>query len=205
MARPRKSPVRTPDEKAANLKRQTEKARKRYKVNVTKRRKFTYEGEDELVSDMIVILKLANYSNSQIAMIVGVSRKQVATFLEDGNVQKKYMRLKAALPQAAFDLGRMYLIEAVSAVVHVMRTTDDGALILKAAGELFDRFGIPKSSRVETTPDGGTPDGENPMSDPTLMDKVRHASPEIQVAVAELQESFFEGVEQILGKDVETT
>jgi hypothetical protein len=205
MAKTTRSPARTPDERAANLKKQTDKVRKRYKVNVRKRRKFTFEGEEDLVADMIVVLKLANYSNTQVAMVVGISRKQVATFLEDGNVQKKYLRLKEALPQAAFELGRMYLIEAVASVVHVMRTTEDEGMILKAAAELFDRFGIPKSSRVESAPDPGAAGDDNPMSDPGLMDKLRKASPEIQQAVVDLQDSFLEGVEKILSNSVEET
>lgn len=191
---------RVPDEKAAKLKTQTDKARKRYKVNITKRRKFTFEGEQELVKDMIVVLKLANYSNSQIAMIVGISRKQVAVFLEDGNVQKQYMALKSRLPQAALELGKAYLIEAVSAVVHVMRTTDDDALVLKAASEIFDRFGIPKSSRIETTPEQGGEDGSE-INDPTLMDRLRKASPETQDAVAQLTDAFHDGIAQLLERE----
>jgi len=191
--------ARTPDEKAASLRKQTDKARKRHKVVVTKRRKFTFEGEEEIVKDMIVILKLANYSNVQIAMITGISRKQVATFLEDGNVQKKYMTLKGKLPQAALELGRAYLIEAVAAVVHVMRTAIDDTTVLKAAAELFDRFGIPKSSRIET----GTEEGDNPLSDPTVMDRIRKATPEKQAQIAELQEMWEQGIEQILKPEAE--
>lgn len=193
---------RTPDDKAADLRKASNKARKRYKVNVKKRRKFEFEGEEELTKDMIVVLKLANYSNTQIAMIVGVSRQQVGGYLEDGNVQKKYLALKEKLPQAALELGRAYLIEAVTAVVHVLRTSTNEKMILQAAGELFDRFGIPKSSRIETPSDDG--DDDNPMADPSLMDKLRKASPEIQAAVADLQDSFMSGVEQILSQESHT-
>lgn len=200
MAARKNNQPRVPDEKAASLKKATDKARKRYKVNITKRRKFTFEGEQDLVKDMIVVLKLANYSNSQIAMIVGISRKQVAVFLEDGNVQKQYMALKSRLPQAALELGRAYLIEAVEAVVHVMRTTEDEGLILKAASEIFDRFGIPKSSRVETSPEPGEED-ENSINDPTLMDRLRKASPETQDAVAQLTDAFHDGIAQLLERE----
>lgn len=194
------SKPRTPEGRAANLQKQTAKARKRYKVTTTKKRKFEFDGEEELVKDMIVVLKLANYTNSQIAMIVGISRGQVKVFLTDGNVQKKYLALKSKLPQAALELGRAYLIEAVQAVVHVMRTTDDETIILKAASELFDRFGVPKSSRVETTPDS-PPTDDNPLSDPSLMARIRKASPEVQTALGELQESFLSGVEAILNRE----
>jgi len=192
--------ARTPASKAASLKKKTDKARRKYKINITKRKKFTYEGEQELVKNMIVVLKLANYTNEQTAMIVGVSRNQVAEFLKDGNVQKQYMRLKQQLPQAALELGQAYLIEAVQAVVHVLRTADDDAIILKAAGEIFDRFGIPKSSRVETTPPKGEDD--NPISgDPSLIDRIRGAAPETQEAVAQLQEAFEQGIAQLLEKE----
>jgi len=186
------------------LQAKTDKVKKRYKVNVKRKRKFDIEGEQDLVSDMVVILKLANYTNTQIAMICGISRGQVKIFLEDGNVRKKYLALKEKLPQAALDLGRQYLIEAVQAVAHVMRTSTDDAIVLKAAGELFDRFGIPKSSKIETTPDPSEGDGD-PMSDPSLMVKLRKASPEVQQGVADLHEMFMSGVEQLLGKQEETS
>jgi hypothetical protein len=178
------------------MKSNSDRVRKRYKVNVTKRRKFTFEGEDELVKDMVVVLKLSNYTNTQIASIVGVSRGQVKEILQDGNVQRQLMALREKLPQAALELGRAYLIEAVQAVAHVMRTTDDDALVLRAAGELFDRFGIPKVSRSEQkteTPDGG----EHPVT-PSLMEKLRQASPEVQAKAADLQEMFQEGISQLL-------
>ena len=201
-SRVRKANARTPKERAANLKAKTDKVRRRYKVTVTKRRKFTYEGEEQLVKNMIVVLKLANYTNQQIAMIVGVSTKQVAVFLADGNVQKQYMRLKEQLPQAALELGQAYLIEAVQSVVHVLRTSDEEAIILKAAGEIFDRFGIPKASRIEQQHKIGEDD--NPISgDPALIDKIRAAAPETQEAVSQLQEAFEQGVAQLLEKEID--
>ena len=202
MARPRTQP-KTPEGKAASLRAQSDRVRKRYKVNVTKRRKFTFEGEDELVKNMIVVLKLANYTNSQIAMIVGVSRGQVKEILEDGNVQKQYLALKERLPQAALDLGRTYLIEAVQAVANVMRTSTDDNLVLKAASELFDRFGIPKVSRSEQKVEADDSEtGGHPVT-PSLMEKLRQASPEVQAAAADLQEMFQSGIEQLLNSQTD--
>lgn len=202
MARPRRQP-RTPEEKAAELTTAAARVRKRYKVNVRTRRKFTFEGEDDIAKDMVVVLKLANYSNSQIGMIVGVSRGQVAEFLSDPNVEKKYMALKEKLPQAALELGRQYLIEAVQAIVHVMRNTQDEALVLKAASELFDRFGIPKVSRNEVKSEAS--EGEDHPVDQSLLGKLRSASPEVQERAAELQDMFEEGLASLLeaGKDTD--
>ena len=195
MAEPKKRQVKTPEDRAASLRAQEQKVRKRYKVNVRTKRNFTFEGEDELIKDMVVVLKLSNYTNTQIASIVGVSRGQVKEILEDGNVQKKLIALKSKLPQAALELGRAYLIEAVQAVAHVMRTSDKDDTILKAAAELFDRFGIPKVSRIEQKDE--EPDDGNPVT-PSMMEKLRGASPDVQAAAAELQEMFEEGLTRLL-------
>jgi hypothetical protein len=107
-------------------------------------------------------------------------------------------RCKKKLPEAAVNLGKAYLVEAVQAVVHVMRTETDNALVLKAAAELFDRFGIPKTSRNESkieSPDSSGVSTEIPKG---TMDKLRNAPPEVQSAIADLNDSFLEGVERIL-------
>jgi hypothetical protein len=132
---PRRTQVKTPEERAAEIDAQTAIVKKRYKTDLKTRRKFSIAGEEDLVKDMIVVLKIANYTHGQIASIVGVSRGQVGVFLQDENVQKKMLALREALPQAALELGKAYLIEAVQAVVHVLRTETDNALVLKAGVE----------------------------------------------------------------------
>lgn len=194
MARPRNP--KTPESRAASMKASNDRVRRRYKVNIAKRRKFTFEGEDELVKNMTVVLKLSGYQNTQIAQIVGVSRGQVKEILQDGNVQKQLVALANRLPQAALDLGRGYLIEAVQSVAHVMRTSEDEAMVLKAAGELFDRFGIPKVSRQEAKTAEPEEDG-HPVT-PTMMEKLRSASPEVQAKAADLEEMFREGLDTLL-------
>lgn len=189
-----------PDDRAANLQAQANKVRRKYKVNVRTRRKWTFEGEDELVKDMVLVLKLANYTHSQIASIVGVSRGQVGEILQDANVKKKYMRLKESLPQAALELGQAYIIEAVQTIVHVMRTADDYAVVLKAAGDLLDRFGIPKLSRLERKTD----DGQSPLDSigrggtENIFEQIRDMAPEIQERAAQLYDSFEQGMKQII-------
>ena len=194
MARPRNA--RTPESRSAQLQEQASRVRRRYKVNINKRKKFTFEGESELVKNMTIVLKLAGYTNTQIATIVGVSRGQVKEILSDGNVQKQLVALANRLPQAALDLGRAYLIEAVQSIAHVMRTSTDEAMVLKAVGELFDRFGLPKVSRNEQK----QPEveiGDHPVTQ-TMMERLRSASPEVQAKVADLQQMFEEGVSEIL-------
>lgn len=195
MARPRNP--KTPESRAASLKEQSDRVRRRYKTNIKRKRNFNFDGEDELVKNMIVILKIAGYQNGQISMIVGVSRGQVKEILQDGNVQKQLVALANRLPQAALDLGRAYLIEAVQSVAHVMRTSTDETVVLKAAGELFDRFGIPKVSRQEQKGDEAGTAGDHPVT-PSLMEKLRQAAPEVQAKAADLEEMFKEGLESLL-------
>jgi hypothetical protein len=93
-------------------------------------------------------------------------------------------------------------VEGVQAVVHIMRTETDNALVLKAAAELFDRFGLPKNTRAEvkTEPTAGQTENEIPKD---VMDRLRAAPPELQEQVAGLHESFREGVERILNGGID--
>ncbi len=201
MTTPRKSAQKTPADRAASLEENTARVKKRYKTNLRTKRRFEINGEEELVKDMVVVLKLANYTHSQIGSIVGVSRGQVREYLQDENVQKKILVLRERLPQAALELGRAYLIEAVQAVVHVLRTETDNALVLKAAAEMFDRFGLPKLSRSESTVEETTNLG---TTDESLLMKFRSVDPELQEKAAQLHDAMEEGLRALLadaGKD----
>lgn len=192
----------TPADRAASLDAQKRAVTRKFKSKskLNRKRRFEFDGEEEVVIDMVIVLKLANYTNSQIAMIVGVSRGQVKKYLDDGNVQKRYLALKERLPEAAFELGKAYLIEAVQAIATVMRTTTDDTVVLKAASELMDRFGIPKVSRNEAKKPEDDNDG-NPLND-SLMERLRSASPELQERAAELHSMFEEGMERLLTEGV---
>ena len=198
MTTPTKSVQKTPADRAASIEAQTSIVKRRYKTNLKTRRRFAIQGEEELVKDMICVLKLANYTHGQIAAIVGVSRGQVGEYLKDENLQKKMLHLREALPAAALELGKAYLIEAVQAVVHVLRTETDNALVLKAASELFDRFGLPKLTRQEATVDASTMINE---IDESLISKFRSATPEMQEKAAQLHELFEEGLKNILAEE----
>lgn len=186
----------TPADRSEILEKANSKARKGYKGNTKKRTSVTEE-ELVVIKDMLVSLKLVAYTNSQCAAIVGLSKGQVKEIVGDHNFQQRLVSLKTKLPEAAINLGRAYLVEAVQAVAHVMRTEKDNALVLKAAGEIFDRFGLPKNTRAEIVKPPA--EGDNPTDlPPTVMDKLRAASPEKQEAIAGLHESFVEGIERIL-------
>lgn len=187
----------TPEERSEIISKLHSKARKGYKTKTTRKRSVSGE-ELEIIKDQLVALKvIGGYSNTQCAMIVGLSKGQVREIIADPNMRSRIEAVKKNLPKAALNLGQAYLVEAVQAVVHILRTETDNALVLKAAAEIFDRFGIPKVSRSEAKID--TPnDGDESEIPNTLMSKLRAAPPEVQEQVAALQESFTEGVERIL-------
>jgi hypothetical protein len=177
------------------------KARKTYKA--TTKRKNMSSDEIEMAKDVIVPLKVVGgYSNRQIGLIVGISKNQVGDLLRDENLQERIAKLKVALPQAALDLMQVYLIEAVQGVVHVLRTSNDNMEILKAASEIFDRAGLPKASRQETTFEPP----EAPSAEDNLWNELRSADPEIQEKAAQLRDFFEDGLRTLLtdGKKVET-
>jgi DNA repair photolyase len=80
----------------------------------------------------------------------------------------------------------------------VLRTETDNALVLKAASELFDRFGLPKLTRQEATVDASTTINE---TDESLISKFRSATPEMQEKAAQLHELFEEGLKNILAEE----
>ena len=192
------APRKTPIERAEIIMNAERKAKKGYRLNTRVRRAAT---DDELVviKDMLVSLKLVGFTNQQCGAIVGLSRGQVRDITQDENFRKRLESLRTKLPEAAINLGRAYLVESVQAVVHVLRTETDNALVLKAAAELFDRFGIPKVSKVEQP----APKEEEGEINKSTMEKLREAPPEVQEQIAALHESFTEGVERILSGGVD--
>lgn len=181
----------TPDARASDAKKRIESVRRKYNTK-TKTKRRLIDAEIPHVKDMVAMLKVARYSNVQVSKVIGISRQQVAEFLEMSDVQKKIVELRETLPAAALDLMQGYMIEAVQAVVDVMRTSEDGATILKAASEVLDRGGMPKMSRQERKEESTETTvvefgGE-------FVEMLRNASPEVQEQVA----SMFEGIENLL-------
>lgn len=187
----------TPEDRAEAVERAQRKAKKSYKTNLKRKTSVT---DDELVviTDMLVSLKLVGYSNSQMGAIVGLSTGQTRVITSDPKFQSRLKSLREKLPQAAITLGQAYLVESVQAVMHVLRTESDNALVLKAAAEMFDRFGIPKLTKSEVKNETSPPVPTDLTGD--AMTKLREASPEKQEAIAALHESFAEGVNRILSE-----
>jgi hypothetical protein len=190
--------TKTPEERSEIVAKAHRKAKKNYRLNTKRDRKDISDDEITIIKDMLVSLRLVGYTPSQCAAIVGMSKGQVKEIVNDHNFKSRLASLQTKLPEAAVNLGRAYLVEGVMAVVHVMRTETDNALVLRAAAELFDRFGIPKVSKTEAKID--TPTSQGDEINDQLMNKLRGAPPEIQEKVAALQESFTEGVERILSE-----
>lgn len=77
------------------------------------------------------------------------------------------------------------MIEAVQAIVDVMRVADDHGVVLKAASEILDRTGLPKTSKQERH---NTNEDAITVTDDGIVDRLREASPEVQEEAAQLVE-----------------
>lgn len=183
--------VSTPDARASDGKKRVESVRRKYNVKTKTKRKLL-DVEIPGVKNMVAVLKVVGYNRIQISKIVGISRAQVADFLEMEDVQNTITELRENLPAAALDLMQGYMIEAVQAVVDVMRTSEDGATVLKAASEVLDRGGMPKMSRQERKEEST----ETTVVEfgGQFVEMLRDASPETQEKVA----SMMEGIENLL-------
>lgn len=174
----------TPVKRAAAAKREIAGVKRRYKQNMNVRRKLL-PGEAEHVADMVIVLKLAGYTGSQIGSTIGISRGQVREILGQPEVAEKLLLLRSALPQAALDLLQGYMIEAVQSVVNVLRTTPDDKLVLQAAAEILDRAGLPKASKQERH---SVNEDRTTITDDGIVERLRKASPEVQEEAAQIIE-----------------
>jgi hypothetical protein len=174
----------TPNSRAADKKNEVVRIRRRYKKDVLKSRRLL-PGEIDHVIDMVLVMKLAGYTNTQMAKAIGIGRNQVKEILDDPKVTEKLVLLRASLPSAALDLLEGYMIEAVQTIVDVMRTAEDNAIVLKAASEVLDRAGLPKASKQERH---NVNEDQITVTDDGLVEKLREASPEVQEEAAQLVE-----------------
>jgi hypothetical protein len=161
------------------------------KLSDPKKRKKLLPGEIEHVEDMVVILALAGYSRTQTGQIVGVSRGQVREILERPHVTEKLILLRKKLPDAALELLKGYMIEAITTIAQVMRSSEDDKFVLQAAAEILDRAGLPKASRQERHT---VNEDKTTFSDDGLLEKLRTASPQVQEEAAQM----IEGLENLL-------
>lgn len=182
----------TPEARAGDAKKRQERIRRRYAKDVTKE-KVIRPGEQAFVEQMVSIMKLGRYSNTQIARAVGIGRGQVAEILERPHVTELLTELQEKVPEAALSIMEGYAIEAVVSIADVMRTSEDDKYVLQAAAEILDRTGLPKTSKQERK----TESSETvEITGDSLIAKLREASPEVQEEAA----AIVEQLEQLLGE-----
>jgi len=178
----------TPDRRAADARREQDRIRRKYKINITRNANLL-PSEIPHVKNMVVILKVAGYSQTQMSKVIGISRAQVREILSLPEISEEIAALRSALPRAALELIQGYMIEAVQAVVDVLRTSEDDKIVLQAAGDILDRGGMPKSSRQERHT---TNEDRTTFTDEGIVERLREAKPEVQEEAAQLIEKLEE-------------
>jgi transcriptional regulator with XRE-family HTH domain len=176
----------SPEARSKAKERENLRIRRRYKKNLNLSRKLL-PGEKVHVEDMAVVLRLAGYSQDQIARVIGLSQTQVMELLKNPVVNEKLVTMRKALPAAALDLLQDYMIEAVQTVVDVMRSSDDDKIVLQAAGEILDRSGLAKASRQERHQ---ITENRTVFTDDGILEQLRKASPELQEQAAQVIEQL---------------
>lgn len=176
----------TPLTRASAKKKDVESIRRKYRKNTRKHVKLL-PSEVPHVEQMVVVLKLANYSQVQMAQIIGISREQVKGILDDPKTNEEIAILRKKIPAAALELLENYMIEAVIVLADVMRSTDDDKTRIAAAESLLDRGGVVKVSKQERM---NVNEERTTFTDDGIVEKLRQASPEIQEQAAELIEKL---------------
>jgi hypothetical protein len=174
----------TPATRAAAKKHQVDSIRRQYRLNTARRIKLL-PAEVPHVEQMVVVLKLANYSQVQMAKIIGISREQVKEILEQPRINEEIIVLRGKIPAAALELLQDFMIEAVMVLADVMRTSNDDKLRMSAAEALLDRGGVVKVSKQERVNEDKTT-----ITDNGIVEKLREAPPEVQEEAAQLIESL---------------
>ena len=169
--------------------------RRRNSKVVNIRRKLL-PGEKKHVEEQIAVLRIAGYNNTQISKVTGVSRGQVKEILEDPGVNELVNELRLTLTKAAANLLEHSLVEAVQALVNILRSSKDEQNIIKAAGEILDRGGLPKLSRQESRREIET---KTTFSDDGIVDAIRMLPPEQQEEAAQM----IEGLQKMLTDAIE--
>lgn len=187
----------TPDRRAADAKRETVRIRRKYKVEIDKKTRLL-PSEIPHVENMIVILKVAGYTRKQMASTIGISRGQVTAILAKPEISEEIGVLRSALPRAALELIQNYMIEAIMAIVDVLRSSSEDKMILQAAGELLDRGGIPKASRQERHQ---VNEDRTTFTDEGILERLREAPVEVQEQAAKMIDEF----EKLLGQFADTS
>jgi len=181
---------RSPEDRAAAIENDRQRVRRRYKKNLTIKRRIR-PGEESHIINQLVILKIAGYTNMQMGRVIGISRGQVAAYFDRPEINELLIETRANLAEGAAFLLKSYSIEAVQAIADVMRSSSDDKMIVTAAAEILDRSGLPKASRSESKIHK-TSEELTTITDDGIVDRLREASPEIQEEAAQIVERLEE-------------
>jgi hypothetical protein len=180
---------RTPEDRASANVESVKRVRRRYKKQMNVKSMIT-PGEKAHIKDMVIVLKLSRYSNTQIGSVVGISRGQVKEMLEEVDIAERLVSLRTNLPGAALELLQGYTIEAVQAIVDVLRVSQDDKIVLQAAGEILDRTGVAKVSKSEGVIHKTNENKTTIGADGDLLESLRQLSPEKQEEAAVMIENL---------------
>lgn len=177
---------RNPEDRARVTDKQIKSIRRRYKTRITTRKRYV-AGEEDAISVSVAVFKIAGYSNTQIAQVLGISRGQTQGILENSRVKELLVTLRTNLTNAAIELLESYTIEAIQAIIDILRTSPDDNIRLKAAAEILDRSGIPKVSRSEKKIEE---ENTTTFTDDGIVDAIRELPPEAQEQAAQMVEQL---------------
>lgn len=183
--------ISTPTRRAAAVKKDIDRVQRKFRKNTSKRARLL-PAEVPHVEQMVVVLKLANYSRVDMAKIIGISRDQVREILEKPQINEEIAILRKKIPAAALELLEGYMIEAVVVLAEEMRSATESRWRIAAAESVLDRGGVIKVSkqeRIERTEETINVDTGG------ILEKLREAPPEIQEKAAQA----IEELESLLG------
>jgi predicted transcriptional regulator len=190
---------RNPEERARATGKEARSVRRKYKTRLTTRKRYVV-GEEDAICTTIAVFKIAGYSNTQIAQIVGISRNQVSEQLEKPQTQELLTLLRTNLTNAALELLESYTIEAIQALADVLRTSEDDNVRIKAAAEILDRAGIPKISRSERKVEE---EHTTTFTDDGIVEALRELPPDVQEKAAQMMEDLEKLLEENSSEEAE--
>lgn len=180
---------RGPEDRADYLDDARKKATKKLAAPVRKGKRRS-PGELEFKKDMMIILKVAGYSHTQVAAAMGEGLSTIQAWGQDPDVAAKYLKVTQELTSAARRLLETYTIEAIQTIADLMRDSADESIILKAATEILDRGGLPKVSRSEQKQE--RQDTHIFGTDDDTTEALRALSPELQEQAAQMMDELVE-------------
>jgi len=160
--------------------------RKAIKGNFTER-------ETALAKEAACLLSAAGFSEAYIAEALGTTRGVVnGWFKNDEALADRVLQIKDEITVSAVKLIRSYMLEGVEMLMEIARTTTDEKLAASVIQDLLDRGGVSKVNKSESvSAQTVREEKEVHITDKGgLVEALREASPEAQLAAAEHLEAF---------------